>query len=108
MDAASDIEIACFIPRDFDAHPRLSGCQRTLWSFPRIDYDFRDPFLLVAPDLIHIRRLLQRNPMRNDVARIDLTPLNPLQQRLHIVVHVGLTHLHRDALAEGGSEGNLV
>ena len=30
------------------------------------------------------------------------------KQRLHVVVHVGLTHLHSDALAERGTERDLI
>ena len=46
--------------------------------------------------------------MRDDVAGVDLAFFDAFQQRLHVVVHVGLAHLHGDPFAEGGAEGNFV
>ena len=77
-------------------------------SCPRIDHDLGDVFFLVAPDFVHLWRLIERDAMGNDVAGIDLALFDSLQQRLHVVVHVGLPHLHGDALAERSAEGHFV
>src|SRR5579862_6229032 len=75
---------------------------------PRIDDDFRDLFLFVSPDGIHPGRIIERDAVGDHVAGVDLALLDPLQQRLHVFVHVGLAHFHGDSFAKRSAEGNLV
>jgi hypothetical protein len=42
--------------------------------------------------------LVERDAVGDDVAGIDLSLLDAFEQRLHIRLHVGLAHLHGDAL----------
>ena len=46
--------------------------------------------------------------MRNDVSGIDLSFFDPFEKRLHVVMHVGLAHLHGDAFTERSSERNFI
>lgn len=46
--------------------------------------------------------------MRDDVARINLTSLDAIEKRLHVVVHVGLAHFHGDALAKGSTKRDFI
>src|ERR1700761_6230972 len=75
---------------------------------PWIDNDFGDFVLFIAPDLVHLWSLVQGDPVRDDVARIDLAFLNSLKQGLHVCMHVGLPHLHGDPFAKGSTKRDLV
>jgi hypothetical protein len=89
------------VPRTSSQFPTAASGGRLL---PRFDDDFRDRLLLVSPYFIHSGRFFQGDPMRDDVARINLSPLNAIEKGLHVVLHVGLAHFHGDALAEGPFE----
>src|SRR5712671_1261089 len=75
---------------------------------PGVDHDLGDVLLLVAPDLIHSGRLLKADAVRNDVAGVNLALLNAFEERLHVVLHVGLPHFHCDTFAESCAERDLI
>lgn len=84
----------------------LSG--RRSFVYPGVDHDLGAAILLCLPDLVKLRGFFNPDPVRDQEARINLPLLNPLQQRLQVVVHMGLPHMHVNALAEGGAEVDLV
>jgi hypothetical protein len=81
---------------------------RDLLVRPWIDYYFCDVLLLIPPYLVHFRGLVERDPVGDDVTRVDLPLLDSLQQGLHIVMHVRLTHFHGDAFAKCSTERHFV
>ena len=75
---------------------------------PGIDYNLRDIFLFVSPDFVKIGRPVETDAMGDDVAGVDLPLLDSREQWLHVVMHVGLSHLHRDAFAEGRTKWDFI
>ena len=51
---------------------------------------------------------LQRQPVRDDEARIDLALLDPLEQRLHVALHVALAGLDRQRAVHHRAHRELV
>jgi hypothetical protein len=70
--------------------------------------DPRHVLFLISPHLVHLRCLFERDAMGDDIARIYLSIFDSLEQRFHIVMHVSLAHLHRDAFAKGRPEWDLI
>jgi hypothetical protein len=64
--------------------------------------------LFLAERLIHTWCVVQRHAMGDDERRIDVSPLDVLEQPRHVLVHVGLTHLERQALRECPAKRELV
>jgi hypothetical protein len=58
----------------------------------------------VTPDLVHLGSLIELDATRDDRSRVNLPSFHTLEKWTHIVVHVGLAHLHRDALTKGCDE----
>ena len=75
---------------------------------PGVDDDFCDAIFLLLPLGIHLRHLLDSDDVRDEKAWIDVTLLHMFQERLEVAVHMGLTHVHMNALSEGRSEIDLV
>ena len=73
-----------------------------------LQHDLDAAVLLVAEHLVAVGRVVERQPVRDDERRVDLALLDPLQQRLHVPVDVGLAHLEGQALVERGAERELV
>src|SRR5947209_8401897 len=74
----------------------------------RLQHHFNALVLLIAEDPVRLRRLFQRQAVRNDEARVELALLDPRQQRLQVAVDVRLAHLEGQPLAEGGAKVDLV
>src|SRR5579871_584339 len=72
-------------------------------AFAGLQHDLYAVLLFVLEDLIGPRRLIEREPMRDDEARIDLALLNALQQRSQIAMHVRLPGNQRQRLVHEGS-----
>src|SRR3954470_725114 len=74
----------------------------------RLQHDFDAAVFLVFERLVHVRRLLERDTVRDHERRIELARLDAIEQRLHVSHHVGLTHLERQPFLEGRAKRNLV
>src|SRR6266516_201643 len=57
--------------------------------------------LFVAEGAVRLRRLLQRLPVQDDEARVDVALLHALQQRPYVAVHVRLAGLDGQTLVHG-------
>ena len=75
---------------------------------PRVDHDLCYVILLVPPYFVHLGGFVKSDAVRDEIARIDLALLDTLEEGLHVVMHIGLAHLHRDAFSEGGTERDLI
>src|SRR6185295_9063750 len=64
--------------------------------------------LLVAEDLVGLRGVVEREAVRDDERRVNLTAFDAAEQRLHVLHHVCLPHPERESLLERGAKGNLV
>src|SRR2546422_714470 len=73
-----------------------------------LQHDLDAAVLFVAERLVRLRRLFERQPVRDDEGRIDQPALDEIEQRPHVAHHVGLTHPERQALLERRAERNLV
>src|ERR1700721_3310404 len=91
---------------DRDITSRKSQCPCS--GGPRVDHDLSDVLFFIPPDLVKFRSSVETDAVRDDVARIDLTFLDSREQRLHIVMHVGLPHLHGDTLTESSPERTFI
>src|SRR3954447_26164513 len=63
--------------------------------------------LLVLEDLVALRRIVQRHPVGDDPGRVDLLVLDPLEQGLHVPVHVALPGPERERSINECADGDL-
>src|SRR3712207_6208855 len=61
----------------------------------RLEHHLDAVILFVYEHVEAVRRLVQRECVGDDEARIDLAALDPLQQRAHIAMHMALAGLDR-------------
>src|SRR6185503_600851 len=80
------------------ARPRGSGSQD----------DLQAVVLLVEKHVEPRRRVAQRQPVGDDEARIDLAPLDSLEQRLHVPLDVTLAGPDRERPVDDGAHRKLV
>jgi hypothetical protein len=73
-----------------------------------LEDDLHALVLLVLERLEAVRRLAERQAMRDHEARVDVALLDVLVERLHIPLHVALARLHRQALVHERAGGELV
>src|SRR5947209_3394989 len=71
----------------------VSGCSYASGS----QHDLNTFIFLIKERVEPLRRFTQLHAVGDDKARIDLTPLNPLQQFTPVALHVALTCSHRQA-----------
>src|ERR1700677_4519503 len=74
----------------------------------RRHHDLDAAVLLVPEGFVEPRTVLKFVEVRNDVVRIDLPPLDPVQQIQRIAVDLGLPGADREPLVHRCAEGNLV
>jgi hypothetical protein len=55
----------------------------------RLQDDFDTTFLLVPEDAITLRRIFQRESMRDNERRVDLALLDAIEEPVHIALHMG-------------------
>ena len=60
-----------------------------------LQHDLDAVVLFLVEDVVAVRRFIQRQPVRDDEAGVDLSLLDSLQQRLHVALDVALPGLHR-------------
>src|SRR3954454_24021093 len=73
-----------------------------------LQHDLDAPVLLVAERLVHLRSLVERDPVRDDEGGVDLPLENAVQQIVGPAVNVGLAGVHRQALVHQRAERDLV
>src|SRR5690348_185208 len=66
-----------------------------VWVTLRLEDDLQALLLLVLEDLVAVRRLVERQAVRDDEAGVDLAALDAVQQRPHVALHVALAALDR-------------
>src|SRR5436190_11636882 len=64
--------------------------------------------LLLAERPVHVRRVVETDAVRDEERRIDVAALDAREQLRHVLVHVRLSHLERQALGERRAERELV
>src|SRR6185312_4988122 len=74
----------------------------------RLHHDLDAAIFFLTERLVHFRRLIECDAMRDDERRIDLATLDPLQKSRHVLVHMGLTHLERQPFRERRTEREFV
>src|SRR3954451_2978373 len=62
----------------------------------RLQHDLLAVVFLVAEHPVAFGRILEGHAMRDDEARVDLAPFHPLEQWLHVAMHVALSGPERD------------
>src|ERR1019366_6335797 len=75
---------------------------------PGVDHNLGDVILLLEPGVIHIGYLIEGDAMRDDETGVNVALLHVIEQRLKILVHMGLAHLHGESLAESCAERDFV
>ena len=55
---------------------------------PRLQHHLDALIFLVLEDVVTVGRFIQGHGVRNHASRVDFAPLNALQQRLHIALHM--------------------
>src|SRR5579875_2084267 len=73
-----------------------------------LEHDLLASVLLVLEDVVAVRRLLQREGVRDDPRGVNLTALDALQQRLHVPLHVALASPQSEGAVHEGPGGELV
>src|SRR4051812_5191201 len=98
MPIAAPIAVAPGRTYHFDRGLRLH--RRAEVRRPGLQHDLDAVVLLVPERLVCASSVLEREAVRDDERRVDLTPLHPLEQWPHVLVDVRLAHLERQALVE--------
>src|SRR2546430_5930752 len=78
------------------------------WLRPWIQHHFNTLLLLVSEGAVGFGGLIQTESVSDYKRGIDIPLLNMLEQFFGVIVHMGLTHLEDQTLAEGRAERNLV
>src|SRR5687767_11509412 len=73
-----------------------------------LEHDLDALVALLLEYLVGMRRLVERNAVRDDEGRVDVAVTDVLQEAAHVARHVRLAHLEGEGLGEGGAEVHLV
>jgi len=62
----------------------------------------------VAEDIVAMRCIIQAQAMGDNAGWVNFATLDPFEKRLHVTMHVRLSHLEGQTLIEGSTDRKLV